>query len=79
LTILAERPQYFDLALVDAVMPGLGGIELIRRMREYAPKLRCLVMSGYANTSNQATADTWLTKPFSPEEILLAVRRSLDE
>ncbi len=38
-----------SLVLTDVVMPGLGGVALVRELRERQPALRCLFMSGYAD------------------------------
>jgi len=40
--------QHYDLLLTDLTMPGMSGIELIQRIREHAPLLPVLVVSGYA-------------------------------
>lgn len=37
-----------DLALIDVSMPGMSGIELTRRLKQVAPDLPCLMLSGHA-------------------------------
>jgi DNA-binding NarL/FixJ family response regulator len=36
-----------DLALIDVSMPGMGGIELVRRLQAERPWLKCLIFSGH--------------------------------
>ena len=42
--IASER---IDLVLCDIQMPGINGLELVRQIREVAPDLPCIVMTGY--------------------------------
>jgi two-component system, NtrC family, response regulator HydG len=77
---LAE--QHWDLALVDIKMPGTDGIELQRRLREIAPELIVIIMTGYASveTAVQALkngAYDYVTKPFDPDDIANTVRNAL--
>jgi DNA-binding NarL/FixJ family response regulator len=44
-SLAGERP---DLVIVDVSLPGMSGIDLVRRLRELYPDLRCLVISGHA-------------------------------
>src|SRR5690606_35026453 len=44
----AESGQHFDLLLSDIRMPETSGIDLARLLRQHAPDLRVLFMSGYA-------------------------------
>jgi two-component system response regulator HydG len=80
LTRVAESA--WDLALVDIKMPGTDGIELQRRLREVAPELIVVIMTGYASveTAVQALkngAYDYVTKPFDPDDIANLVRRAL--
>ncbi|HEX6241034.1 MAG TPA: PAS domain-containing protein [Polyangiales bacterium] len=71
----AARPV--DGLISDVVMPNMGGIELLRIVREQFPSLPCMLMSGYApavlgEPNNPPTA-TLLRKPFSGRELCHAV------
>jgi len=62
------RSQAFDLALIDLVMPGVGGIELMRRLQEVAPDIVMIVLTarGSMETAIEALrlgAHDYLTKP----------------
>jgi PAS domain S-box-containing protein len=72
-----------DLVLTDAVMPELGGPELVRRLRSVSPGLRVLFMSGYAlddigRRGDELGASAFLRKPFGSGELLGRVRDVLD-
>lgn len=72
-----------DLLLTDAVMPALGGWELIRRLRSVRPDLPVLVMSGYEvddvrRESGDLGETALLTKPFGSDQLLGSVRHVLE-
>ena len=70
----------FDVALLDMSMPGLSGIDLIKRIRVEKPKLRILVLSmhgeqQYAARALKAGAAGYLTKESAAEMLLGALRK----
>jgi DNA-binding NarL/FixJ family response regulator len=76
------RRARFDLALVDISMPGMSGLELIRRIRAEFPALPVLVLSmhaeeEYALRAFKAGANGYVTKDSAAAELLLAVRKVL--
>jgi PAS domain S-box-containing protein len=70
-----------DLAVIDAVMPGLSGVETLARLRELVPGLKALLSTGHSRDLVGRAADDRdvLLKPYSPDQLLLAVRRILDQ
>ena len=73
-----------DVLLTDVVMPGVGGRELARRIRELDPALPIVFMSGYTGPAGGADLDThgpseFLQKPFSPRVLVETVRRAIDD
>jgi two-component system cell cycle sensor histidine kinase/response regulator CckA len=78
-TRLAKKP---DLVLTDVVMPGLSGPMLVDRLLPLAPSLRVLFMSGY---DERQVVQRYvlekgfdlIPKPFTPMELVAAVRASL--
>ncbi len=81
---LAEHPgASVDLLLSDVVMPRVGGRELAERLRRRLPRLRVLLVSGYAEDaalSTQAAADgmAFLGKPFNRQALGRKIRELLD-
>jgi signal transduction histidine kinase/DNA-binding response OmpR family regulator len=72
--------QPYDLVLLDWVMPGLGGAEVLARLRELQPRLVVVVMSAHGSDSLRGEvvkggAHTFLAKPILPE----AVRQLLQQ
>jgi PAS domain S-box-containing protein len=73
-----------DAVVTDVVMPDMGGAELAEHLRETAPALPILFMSGYTGTDvlrrgfNEEGVP-FLQKPFSPDSLMAGVRRLLDQ
>jgi DNA-binding NarL/FixJ family response regulator len=68
-----------DVALLDLVMPRLGGLEAIRRIREVAPATRVLVLTSFADDDTvlpavRAGAAGYLLKDVQPPELVGAIR-----
>ncbi len=77
LAVLVEKQP--DVALVDLQIPGAGGVELLRRLRERAPEVRALVVSayddyGYVTGALDAGAAGYLPKTASRSELLDGIR-----
>jgi signal transduction histidine kinase len=76
--------QRFDLVLLDAMMPGMSGLELLERIHEHDPDTVCVMITGYATVDLAAQAmkkgaQDFLPKPFTSDELLTAVHRGLEE
>lgn len=70
----------YDLALLDMSMPGLSGIDLIKRIRIEKPALRILVLSmhgeqQYATRALKAGASGYLTKDSASGQLVGAIRK----
>lgn len=80
LTRLAARPA--DLLVVDYKMPGLNGVELVRRARVLRPGIRVVMITGHGtqevvSEAQAAGVDGVLLKPFTPNELAGAVASAL--
>ncbi len=69
-----------DLLVTDVVMPGITGSELARLLRERSPATAVLYVSGYTrDIAGMGDPDVdYLSKPFTPAELLSKVRAVLD-
>lgn len=73
----------YDLLLIDVMMPGMSGLELLSRVLQHDPDLICIIITGFATleTAVDATkrgAFDFLRKPFSPDELVNLVRKGLE-
>jgi two-component system, sensor histidine kinase and response regulator len=71
------------LVVVDLKMPGLSGMDVIRRVREIDPEIVLVVITGYATIGTaveamKSGAYDFLPKPFMPDELRLIVARGLE-
>jgi two-component system invasion response regulator UvrY len=74
------RRQPIDLAIVDLSMPGMNGLELIKRSKAEFPGIRVLVLSmhaedQYAMRAFKAGAKGYVTKDMAATELISAVRK----
>ncbi len=75
--------QTFDVVLTDIRMPGLDGIELLRRIREQSPEVIVILMTAYATLGNAVEAlrlgaHDYLIKPSSSADIRQSVARGVE-
>jgi DNA-binding response OmpR family regulator len=75
----AERP---DLVVLDIMMPGLDGLEVCRRLRGKYAGLPVIMLTALGEEVDRVLglevgADDYVTKPFSPRELVLRVRSVL--
>lgn len=69
-----------DVVVLDVMMPGMDGIELLGKIREFAPKIPALYLTARDGVHDRiaglaAGGDDYVTKPFSMEELMLRLHR----
>jgi two-component system cell cycle response regulator CpdR len=79
---LLAAPAEFDLLVSDMQMPGLDGVALAKRAVAASPRLRIVLMSGFAGGVERArtikgAAVRFLSKPFTLEQVRSEVRAAL--
>lgn len=75
--------QDFDLVVTDLKMPGIGGMEVLTRLRKSRPDTTVIIFTGYASvdTAREALkngAFDYIPKPFTPEEIREVIKNALE-
>ena len=84
LEVYAEKKDLLDLVILDLGMPGIGGYKAMEGILETNPKAKVIIASGYAangavKKALHGGAAGYLTKPFNSAELLVTVRKVLDE
>lgn len=81
--LTAYRDHDIDVVLADLVMPSLGGLELIRELRNQDPGACIVAVSGAGEEklarARELGAIETLQKPVDPEELLEALERAEEE
>ncbi|MCP4807695.1 MAG: sigma-54-dependent Fis family transcriptional regulator [Proteobacteria bacterium] len=81
--LLLQRDEVPDLVLTDLMMPGLGGMDVLRSLKRRHGETPVILMTAYATVENAVQAvregayDV-LTKPFSPDQLLVVVERAVE-
>ena len=73
--------QYIDLAVVDIVMPGMDGFELVEQMRQYR-EFPVIMLTAKSQSKDKLRGfslgiDDYVTKPFDPDELMARVKTIL--
>jgi len=69
----------YDVIILDVMLPKMNGFDIVRKMRENKEKTPVILLTAKDEITDKVTgldcgADDYLTKPFSPEELLARVR-----
>jgi len=73
--------QYIDLAVVDIMMPGMDGFELVEQMRQYC-EFPVIMLTAKSQSKDKLRGfslgiDDYVTKPFDPDELMARVKTIL--
>lgn len=76
------RSQEVDLILLDVMLPGMSGIELLRRIRAHDSDTAVLLLTAKSSVEDKVSgldlgANDYITKPFQIEELLARIRAAL--
>jgi len=74
----------YDVVLLDMKLPDLSGLDILRIAREIKPLTQVILITGYSTVQNaveamKSGAFDFLTKPFTDEELLLAVNKAVEK
>lgn len=72
------RAGDFHLIVLDLMLPGMSGIDVLKKLREEKHTVRVLVLTALADEEDlirgfEAGADDYMKKPFSPRELLVRI------
>jgi len=82
LALLEKEPV--DLVVTDVRMPGLGGMEALKAIKELNPDIVVIIMTAFGSIDQAVQAVKegaydYINKPFKIDEMLLTIRKALDE
>jgi two-component system response regulator PilR (NtrC family) len=75
--------QAYDLILLDLLMPGLDGIEVLKAIKKIDPQAVIIIITAYGSVESAITAMKmgaydYIQKPFKHDELLLTIKRALE-
>lgn len=81
ITLASE--ETWDIMLLDLKMPGLDGIETLKKVKEINPEIEIIMMTAYATIDTAVKAMKegafdYLVKPFDPDEIQIQINKILE-
>ena len=76
--------EVYDVILLDINLPGMDGLEVLRRTPSRQPEAQIVIMTAFGTVDTAVTAMKlgafdYVNKPFSTEELLLTLQRALEE
>ena len=80
---IQAQPESIDVILLDLMMPGMSGMEVLDHIRTIDPNLLVIVITGYATVESAVEAMKkgaydFIPKPFTPDQLRIVVKRALE-
>lgn len=78
-----DRTRY-DVAALDVRMPGLGGLDVVRRLRDQRPQLKVVLLTGHGSVEDAAEGErlgvfAYLQKPIDIDDFVAILKRAASE
>jgi len=75
--------QTFDLILLDLLMPGMSGIEVLKKLKKIGTQAVIIIITAYASVESAISAMKigaydYIQKPFKHDELLMTIKRALE-
>lgn len=82
--ISKANERYYNLALIDIMLPDINGVELLARFKPTRPRTRKIIMTGNPSLQNAVEAlnkgaDAYIMKPLDIEKVLATLEEQLDK
>lgn len=80
---LQESPKEIDIILLDLMMPGMSGMEVLEKIQALDDTLLIIIITGYATVASAVEAMKkgaydFIAKPFTPDQLRIIVKRALE-
>jgi len=77
-----QKSESFDLVLLDLLMPGMDGMEVLQEIKKIDPNAVVIIITAYASVESAISAMKigafdYIQKPFQHDELLLSVKRAI--
>ena len=77
------QKEHFDLILLDLMMPGISGMEVLEKVKALHPHTVVIVITGYATLEHSIDAMKkgafdFIAKPFSPQDLRMVVSKAIE-
>lgn len=78
------KQHRFDLALLDILMPGVNGIQVLKYIHDHIPTTKAIMLTGYADLKHAMEAKEYgakdfIGKPYKIDDITITIERLLKE
>lgn len=78
------KEQFFNVAIVDIRLPGMSGIQVLRKAKEINQDTIVIIITAYASMENAIEAlnegaDAYILKPLNLDEVKLVIKRNLEK
>ena len=76
--------ETYDLVITDLMMPGISGMEALKKIKKNDPDIGVIIITGYPTPETAVEAIKlgaldYLPKPFTPSELISVVKKAIEE